>query len=150
MACSYDAPKQRRVLHRRRHYAAFLRGTLAPERRASDKPIAIACLRLLTFRPLPDFSLPRLNLCISFSTDFEAFGPYFRLLDFFREDEELELRLERADVLRDLLLLLFEDELERDFFVAAIRFSLPQVETQLQDARLRAAQRLNLYEATLI
>ena len=104
-------------------YAAFLRGTFAPDRRASDKPIATACLRLLTFRPLPDFNLPRLNLCISFSTDSEAFGLYFRPLDFFREDEELELRLERADVLRELLLL-FEDELERDFFVAAIRFSL--------------------------
>jgi hypothetical protein len=122
MACSYDAAKQRRVLHSRRHYAAFLRGTLAPERRASDKPIAIACLRLLTFRPLPDFNLPRLSLCISFSTDFDAFGLYFRPLDFFREDDELELRLERDDALRVLLFLLLDDELERDFFVAAIRF----------------------------
>jgi hypothetical protein len=102
-----------------------LRGTLAPERRASDKPIAIACLRLLTLRPLPDFNLPRLSLCISFSTDFDAFGLYFLPLDFFREDDELELRLERPDVLRVLLLLLPDDELERDFLVAAIRFSLP-------------------------
>lgn len=68
--------------------------------------------------------MPRFSLCISFSTDCEAFGLYFRPLDFFREDEELELRLERTDVLRDLLPPLFEDELERDFFVAAIRFSL--------------------------
>ena len=99
-----------------------MRGTLAPERRASERPIATACLRLFTLRPLPDFSLPRFNLCISFSTDLDAFGLYFRPLDFFREDDELELRLERAEVLRDFVLL--EDELERDFFVAAIRFSL--------------------------
>ena len=96
-----------------------MRGTLAPERLASERPIAIACLRLFTLRPLPDLSLPRFSLCISFSTDFEAFGLYLRPLDFLFEDDELELRLERADVLRDLLPLL-EDELERDFFVAAI------------------------------
>ena len=37
-------------------YAAFeldLRGTLAPFLRASESPIAIACLRLFTFPPLP-------------------------------------------------------------------------------------------------
>ena len=99
-----------------------MRGTFAPERLASERPIAIACLRLFTLRPLPDFNFPRFSLCISFSTDLDAFGLYFRPLDFFRDDDELELRLERAEVLRDLLLL--EDELERDFFVAAIRFSL--------------------------
>ena len=44
------------------HYAAFLGGTFAPDRRASDKPIAIACFRLFTVFPLrPDFNLPRLN-----------------------------------------------------------------------------------------
>ncbi len=116
--------KRSQVLYHCRHHAAFLRGTLAPERRASESPIAIACLRLLTFRPLPDFNLPRFNLCISFSTDCEAFGLYFRPLDFLREDDELELRLERADALRVLLLLL-DEELERDFFVAGIRFRLP-------------------------
>ena len=37
-------------------YAAFdldLRGTLAPFFRASESPIAMACLRLFTFPPLP-------------------------------------------------------------------------------------------------
>jgi len=46
----------------RLHYAASRGGTFAPDRRASDKPIAIACLRLFTVFPLrPDFNLPRLN-----------------------------------------------------------------------------------------
>jgi hypothetical protein len=39
-----------------------LRGTFAPARRAWDRPIAIACLRLLTFFPdLPLRSVPRLR-----------------------------------------------------------------------------------------
>jgi hypothetical protein len=58
-------------------YAARLRGTFAPSRRASDKPIAIACLRLFTLRPLPVFSLPRLNSCISVPTFSCALRPYF-------------------------------------------------------------------------
>ena len=36
----------------------FLLGTLAPVLRASDNPIAIACLRLVTFAPLPLLSVP--------------------------------------------------------------------------------------------
>src|SRR5262249_14244987 len=52
-----------------RHFA-FL-GTLAPFFRASDRPIAIACLRLVTRLPLlPLFSVPRLRRCIA---DFTAF-----------------------------------------------------------------------------
>ena len=31
----------------------FLRGTLPPSRRASLRPMAIACLRLVTFLPSP-------------------------------------------------------------------------------------------------
>jgi hypothetical protein len=62
----------------------FFAGTLAPSLRASESPIAMACLRLFTFFPLrPDFSFPRLYSCISRSTDLEAFGPYFRFEDFF-------------------------------------------------------------------
>jgi hypothetical protein len=34
-------------------YAAFFLGTLAPFFRASESPIAIACLRLFTLPPLP-------------------------------------------------------------------------------------------------
>jgi hypothetical protein len=51
---------------------------LAPLRRASDKPIAIACFLLLTFFPeRPDFSLPRLRSCIARLTLLDAFVPYF-------------------------------------------------------------------------
>ncbi len=52
-------------------YAAFFRGTLAPFRRASDNPIAIACLRLFTRFPLlPLVSVPFFRLCIVRLTDF--------------------------------------------------------------------------------
>jgi hypothetical protein len=52
-------------------------GTLPPAARASDNPIAIACLRLVTFLPDPPlFSVPRLRSCIVFSTFSEAFLPY--------------------------------------------------------------------------
>ena len=48
-------------------------GTFAPLSRASDNPIAIACLRLFTVLPLrPDFSFPRFISCIDFSTFFCA------------------------------------------------------------------------------
>jgi hypothetical protein len=57
---------------------------LAPFSRASDKPIAIACFRLFTFRPLPDFSVPFLRRRIALSTRFDAAFPYRRLPeDFF-------------------------------------------------------------------
>ena len=45
--------------------------------------MAIACLRLLTFLPLPDLSVPFLRRRIALSTRFEAAGPYFRLPDDF-------------------------------------------------------------------
>src|SRR5580658_857186 len=55
-----------------------LRGTLPPSRRASDRPIAIACLRLFTVLPeRPDLSLPSFISCIARWTFFEALGPYF-------------------------------------------------------------------------
>jgi hypothetical protein len=54
-------------------------GTFPPSRRASDSPIAIACLRLVTFLPeRPDRSVPCLRSCMAFSTLFEAFLPYLR------------------------------------------------------------------------
>ena len=54
------------------------RGTLAPERRASDRPIAIACFRLVTFLPeRPLRSVPRLRSCIARFTLRCAFFPYF-------------------------------------------------------------------------
>jgi len=59
----------------------FLRdGTLPPSRRASERPIAIACLRLVTFFPEPPlFSVPCLRSCIAFSTLSDAFLPYFAM-----------------------------------------------------------------------
>jgi hypothetical protein len=62
----------------------LLRGTFAPFFLASDRPIAIACLRLLTFLPLPDFSVPFFRRRIALSTRFDALFPYLRLPeDFF-------------------------------------------------------------------
>jgi hypothetical protein len=60
------------------------RGTLAPFFLASDKPIAIACLRLVTFLPLPDLRVPFLRRRIALPTRFDAAFPYFRLPAFFR------------------------------------------------------------------
>src|SRR5882724_1187738 len=49
-------------------------GTLPPAARASDNPIAIACLRLVTFLPdLPLFNLPAFISFITFSTFSDAF-----------------------------------------------------------------------------
>jgi hypothetical protein len=55
-------------------------GTFAPERRASDSPIAIACLRLVTLRPeRPLRSLPRFLSCIARLTFCDAFLPYLAM-----------------------------------------------------------------------
>src|SRR6266508_306756 len=63
-------------------------GTFAPARRASLKPIAMACLRLVTFLPeRPDLSVPRLRSCIARSTFFCAFFPYFAIADDLRSRE---------------------------------------------------------------
>ncbi len=52
-------------------------GTLAPFLRASESPIASACLRLRTVFPLrPLFSLPRFIFFIACSTDCFDFRPY--------------------------------------------------------------------------
>jgi hypothetical protein len=60
------------------------RGTFAPFSRASERPIAIACLRLLTFRPLPPlFSVPDFRLCIARLTLLLAALPYLRPLELF-------------------------------------------------------------------
>jgi hypothetical protein len=50
----------------------FFRGTFAPFFRASESPMAIACLRLFTFLPLPLFSVPRFRRRIALPTDFDA------------------------------------------------------------------------------
>jgi hypothetical protein len=55
-------------------------GTFPPAFLASDNPIAIACLRLLTFFPeLPLLSVPALRSCIAFLTLLCAFLPYLAM-----------------------------------------------------------------------
>jgi hypothetical protein len=55
-------------------------GTLPPAFLASDSPIAIACLRLLTFLPdRPLLSVPALRSCIAFLTLLCAFLPYLAI-----------------------------------------------------------------------
>jgi hypothetical protein len=59
----------------------FFAGTFLPFWRASERPMAIACLRLVTFFPLrPLLSVPRLRLCIALFTSLEALGEYFRAI----------------------------------------------------------------------
>jgi hypothetical protein len=64
------------------YFFFLLRGTFAPARRACDRPIAIACLRLFTFLPeRPLLSVPRLRSCIAFLTFCCAFLPYLAIRD---------------------------------------------------------------------
>jgi hypothetical protein len=56
-------------------------GTFCPADRASERPIAIACLRLLTVRPeRPLFNVPALRFFIARSTVADAFVEYFRAM----------------------------------------------------------------------
>jgi len=72
-----------------RFFAAFF-GTFLPLARASDSPIAIACLRLLTFLPeRPLFRVPALRFFIARPTSVDAFFEYLRAIAFLR----LSLRL---------------------------------------------------------
>ena len=60
--------------------APFFDGTLAPDSRASDNPMATACLGLVTFFPLrPLRSLPRFISCIARSTLSCDFLEYFAI-----------------------------------------------------------------------
>src|SRR6185312_13199861 len=68
--------------------APFRAGTFAPFFRASDNPIAMACFRLLTLPPCPDFprrSVPRFRRRMALSTRLLAPLLYFRRDDL-RED----------------------------------------------------------------
>lgn len=64
--------------------APFFGGTFAPFSLASDNPIAIACLRLVTFFPVPVFSDPSFFLCMARFTlppaPFEYFAITFILI----------------------------------------------------------------------
>ena len=59
-------------LYRLSFYLMLTLATLSMSVDASDSPIAIACLRLLTFLPLLDFRVPFLRRRIALSTRFEA------------------------------------------------------------------------------
>src|SRR6185369_2971195 len=60
-----------------RERPVFGGGTFPPFRRASDKPIAIACFRLFTVFPeRPLLSVPRFALCKAFATVFFDVFPY--------------------------------------------------------------------------
>lgn len=60
-------------------FRELLRGTFAPFFRASLSPIAMACLRLVTFRPDPLFRVPFFLRCIADLTVFAADFPYFAI-----------------------------------------------------------------------
>jgi hypothetical protein len=63
-----------------RFFAAFF-GTFLPLALASERPIAIACLRLLTFLPdRPLFKVPALRFFITRSTSADAFLEYLRAM----------------------------------------------------------------------
>jgi hypothetical protein len=54
-------------------------GTFLPSALASDSPIAMACLRLVTLRPeRPLFKVPALRFFITRSTSADALLEYFR------------------------------------------------------------------------
>jgi hypothetical protein len=69
----------RAVFDARRLRLVFFAGTLAPFRRASERPMAMACLRLVTSCPEPERSVPpvfpRGHLLYSASPDRAAFEP---------------------------------------------------------------------------
>jgi hypothetical protein len=59
----------------------FFDGTFPPARRASERPMAMACFRLFTVLPLdPDLSVPFFRSCIAFSTFSCAFSPYLAMI----------------------------------------------------------------------
>lgn len=115
---------------------ALLRGTLAPDRRASESPIAIACFGFVTFLPLrPDFSRPFFISLISASTFLPAEGEYFRRDDFFEDVFLAEdflapvfprvllffaLAPRREEVLEELLFFALLDLFFAAFFVAML------------------------------
>jgi len=56
-------------------------GTLPPALRASERPIAMACLRLVTFLPEPPLrNVPCLRSCIAFFTLLCAVPPYLAIM----------------------------------------------------------------------
>ncbi len=58
----------------------FLVGTFSPSSFASDKPMAMACLRKVTFLPLPVFKVPYFLSCMACSTFWPAPLEYLAML----------------------------------------------------------------------
>ena len=77
------------------------RGTFPPFFRASERPIAIACLRLFTVPPLPPgplFSVPFFRRFIAPSTSFEALREYLAIgLSFVTRFESRRHQLSRVE-----------------------------------------------------
>lgn len=112
--------------------------------------MAIACFRLVTFRPLPDFSVPRLVRRTAVRTLSPAALPYLRRLDVFRADVDFRavpavlaravvvraaargvVRVVRRVVLRrDVLAVVLRrvdartDDFRTDFLAAALRAAM--------------------------
>jgi hypothetical protein len=92
--------------------------------------MAIACLRLVTLRPLlPERSLPRFISCISCPTSSEAFGLYRRPLVFLRDDPVV--RRDADFLLRDPLDALFRAVRPVDF--RAVLFLFADLRPVLRD-----------------
>jgi hypothetical protein len=94
VVCSHEPATQRRLMlfyDLAKHCQAWPRGqpdlrlladlffgTFLPALRASDKPIAMAWLRLVTLLPeRPLLKVPRLRSCIAFATFLDAASLYF-------------------------------------------------------------------------
>ena len=95
-APSYGIGRQTNVAAGRTSYLRVLRlaflafrvrvvffGTFAPAALASERPIAIACFRLVTWRPeRPLFNVPALRFFTARSTELDAFFEYLRAMIF--------------------------------------------------------------------
>ena len=92
--------------------------TVAPRLRASLRPMAMACLRLVTFLPEPpERSLPRFISCIARPTFLVAAAPYLRPPAFLRADA-----LRAPFLVADLRVLFLGPLLFLvDFFLVAMR-----------------------------
>ena len=80
----------------------------------------MACFGLVTLRPLPDFSFPRLNSCISSPTLSCALRPYF-LPELRRPRDEAVVRRRERDALPERRLADFARVLRRDVAVVPFR-----------------------------
>lgn len=77
----------------------FFFGTFLPALRASERPMAMACFRLVTFLPdRPLFSVPFLRLCIARLTVLAAPLEYFRAINLSVVHNRLRISAENIDM----------------------------------------------------